>query len=301
MLGDNGMSSLFDFELMNVEDIEPWGTPEKPSMSWFALTYGTFRINVQDRILFQYTPEILEHWQGSTPYPDYQIAAFARDILGSFPYAVMPLPARIERLARDWTLLENLDELSNRLPDESTEDVYTAWRWLGERTPWHSYLQAEPKITYVRIGDDIEIHWDNSKRFIEGIQVWTAMQGTHRLHVDQFTRECHGFSERLLTAMKTRLKEIDAGTSIPRAAVDMASLWKEHATWQTEFERCLHKQAMPDITWTLTEAALCLVAAQCGVVLPESFQITRGLVRYGARQPSNKICPDPPISTESIH
>ncbi len=265
----NGMN-LFDFELVNVEDIEPWGTPEKPSLSWFALTYGTFRINVQDQTLFQYTPEILEHWQClGTPYPDYQIAAFARDILGSFAHAVMPLPAGIECLARDWVLLENLYALSNQLPDESADLAYTAWRWLGERTPWHSYLQAEPKITYVRIGDFVEIHWNNSKRFIDGIQVWTAQQGTHRLHVDRFIQECHGFSERLLTAMKTRLKEIEAGTAIPRAAVDMASLRREHAAWQTEFEGYLHKQATPDIAWTKTEAALHALATQCGVVLPE--------------------------------
>ena len=40
---------LFEFELKKIEDIEPWGAPEKPSLSWFALTDGTFRVEVGER------------------------------------------------------------------------------------------------------------------------------------------------------------------------------------------------------------------------------------------------------------
>jgi hypothetical protein len=46
-----------DHELTPVEDIAPWVEPGKPTLSWFALTDGSFWMPVASETLFQYTPE----------------------------------------------------------------------------------------------------------------------------------------------------------------------------------------------------------------------------------------------------
>lgn len=260
--------SLFHFELKTVEDIEPWGPPEEPSLSWFALTDGTFRINAGDQKLLEYSPEILAHWKTSTADADYQVAALAREVLGSFGHAIRPLPDTVELLVRNWALLEKLDEQCRDEPDNEGDQSYAAWRWLAERTPWMSYFAATPRISYLRVGDAVEIHWDNTKLLLDGIRVWTASRGTYALPVRDFVGECESFADRLLTAMKGRLVEIEAAKSVPRAPVNVASLWAQHELWKREFEQYLHDEPEPDISWPETQAALRSVAARVGIVLP---------------------------------
>src|SRR4051794_23522280 len=100
--------SLFEFELARVEDIVPWDTPDGPSLSWFALTDGLFRMPVGDQVLFEYSDEIMAHWGTTERNANYQIAAFAREMLGSVAAAAARLPERIERLAADWHRLTKL-------------------------------------------------------------------------------------------------------------------------------------------------------------------------------------------------
>ena len=72
---------LFAFELAPVEEIEPWGTPEDPKLSWFALSFGTFSVNVGDQQLFVYSPEVEAIWGLGSRLVDYQVAGLARDML----------------------------------------------------------------------------------------------------------------------------------------------------------------------------------------------------------------------------
>ncbi len=92
-----------------IEDITPWGEPGKQSLSWFALSLGRFWMNVGPEQLFRYSPSILEKWNGATPYAEYQVAAFLRDVLGAVGPALGPLPAELEALARDRDLLADLN------------------------------------------------------------------------------------------------------------------------------------------------------------------------------------------------
>jgi len=265
--------ALFEFELEPVEDIEPWGEPGNQSLSWFALTLGNFRVHVGDQVLFRYTDEILSHWQSPARDADYQIAAFARDILESVAAGVARLPKSIERLASDWQLLEQLRTPSDSDADPENEDdiprgedrYYKAWRWIGERSPWTSYLVANPEFLFIRIGDDLHIHWDNRERSIDGIPVWVARYGVHVLPVASFLEECRGFADRLLAAMEERLAGIEAGSLRPRIAVDVHSLRQQHATWRDQFASYFEDRK-PDIPWEVTEHALRTLARNRGVI-----------------------------------
>jgi hypothetical protein len=258
--------SLFQFELANVEDITPWGESPNLNLSWFALTDGTFRLNVGDQVLFQYTDQITQHLCGQTRDASYQIASLARDMLGSFASGISPLPPVVEALASDWNVLDNLRQAS-REQIEADDVSYAAWRWLGERSPWTSYFVAHPQIHFVRIRDDVHIHWDNRDRFIDSIPVWTAQKGTHVLNAHAFEHECRDFADRLLENMSRRIALIECGRAKPQVSINIEGLRTQHETWCNEFQGYF-APALPDIPWSDTVAALQAIAKQTGMALP---------------------------------
>lgn len=108
---------------------------------------------VGDALLFEYSDEIMAHWGTDVRTAEYQIAALARDMLGSIAAAISRLPERVERLASSWTRLRDLQKRAGT-DDENDQASYVAWRWLSERSPWTSYLLASPRIQFVRVGDE---------------------------------------------------------------------------------------------------------------------------------------------------
>jgi len=258
--------ALFEFELANVEEILPWETAEGPSLSWFALTDGWFRMPVGDQVLFEYSDEIMAHWGTRKRPAGYQVAAFARDILGSVAAGVARLPERVERLASEWGRLTELWSGANGSDQsETSRDLaYAAWRWLGERSPWASYLTANPNFQFVRIGNELRIHWDNGERMVDGIPVWSARAGVHAMAIESFTAECRDFARRLLGEMAGRLEAIETGTVSGLAPIDVRSLRVQHKTWQAEFASYF-KEYEPDVEWRDAERALQLIATTRGL------------------------------------
>lgn len=243
---------LFEFELRPVEEITPWGEGAGRNLSWFALTDGYFRVRAGGDTLFEYTDAVVSHFGLPRREANYQIAAFARDLLGSVAAGVAPLPADVERLASDW---ERLMELVRRFPEEAE-----AWRWLGERSPWTSYLAAAPRVQFVRMGDVVRIHWDNRECTIDGLPAWTAQYGVHAMAPDAFLAESRDFAARLLGAMEERIAGIEHGVLRPQVPVDAASLRAQHETWRRELESYF-RDYEPDVPWGEAEAALRAIGA----------------------------------------
>jgi hypothetical protein len=107
-LPEPGLMAPFRFELAAIDSIAPWGGPSAPALSWFG-------------------------------------ASFVRDLRSCVAPALAPLPVEVERLAADVHVLAELQSSTKRSADAmGTDDAsdlyYTAWRWLGERSPWMSYL-----------------------------------------------------------------------------------------------------------------------------------------------------------------
>ncbi|WP_459557163.1 DUF5984 family protein [Lacunimicrobium album] len=257
--------ALFEFELSPVEEILPWGEPGNQSLSWFALSYGRFRMVVGEQTLFRYTDEILSHWEMTDQDADYQIAAFARDLLGSVAAAVAPLPPTIERLASDWPRLMELKKPCDEKL-EFDELWYQAWEWLAERSPSTPYLVACPKFQMVRVGTELRIHWDNREQLIDGIQVWTARQGVHVISVEAFLNESHDFARRLLSEMHQRIIGLETGTMKPQVEVSTSSLREQHESWKAEFASYFGEY-LTDVSWPETENALREIAERKGLKL----------------------------------
>lgn len=253
--------ALFEFELARVEDMIPWETADGPSWSWFAWTDGRFRMPVGDQVLFEYTDEIMAHWGNLVRHADYQIAAFAREMLGSVTAGAACLPERVERLAADWNRLTELRRgaILEEAGEDADEIAYTAWRWLGERSPWASYLVANPSFHFVRVGDEVRIHWDNRHLLIDGRSVWTAQVGVHVMLVEAFVNECRDFSSRLLREMDGRIGAVEKGAVRAQAVLNPESLRAQHEEWRAEFDSYFGEYH-PDIAWPEAELALQIIA-----------------------------------------
>jgi hypothetical protein len=242
------------------------GKPDNPYLSWFALTWGDFWIDLGDVELFRYAPAALAAWGVTGEYADYQIASFVRDLRSCVAPALAPLPVEIERLAADVHALAELQSSTRRSADAMGTDAasklyHVAWRWLGERSPWMSYLVQGPRFHFVRIGDEIEIGYDNRSCLINGVPVWTAQIGARRISVEAFATAMTEVSTSLIHAMATRIDDLDTGRAIPQAPIDVASLREQHATWERELSAELGPST-PDVSWDRTLAALAALGAR---------------------------------------
>jgi len=273
---------LFQFQLAPVEDIKPWVDTEgkSSSLSLYALTDGHFKIVAGNEELLKYTPEIMAHWGISDERADYQVACFARDILSKVPAIISPIPPFFENIIRNEVLFRQLREnpakSSHRLiPSEVLDQLelkkanaafrevsYQALRWLGERTIWLNYLAAAPNIWLLRVENEVWIQWDNIDKKRDGIDVWTAQSGTYALSVPAFLAECHGFAERLLGTMESRIVNIEQGLVRAQTLVDTASLRNQLLKFKDEFEKCLCGKYEPDISWDEAEKAVRMLAGQ---------------------------------------
>jgi hypothetical protein len=256
----------FRFELAAIESIAPWGAASDAYLSWFALTWGNFWIDLGGVELFRYAPAALAAWGVTNPYADYQIASFVRDLRSCLAPALAPLPFEIERLAADVHGLAELQSSTRRSADamgthDAADLYYAAWRWLGERSPCMAYLVQYPRFHFVRIGEEIEIGYDNRGCLIDGVPVWTAQIGAHRISVDAFAAAMTEVSTSLLAAMAARIDDLDAGRATPQAPIDVASLREQHATWERELSDRLRPR-LPDVSWDETLAALAALGAR---------------------------------------
>lgn len=245
------MRHLFEFKLADVEEIIPWGDPPNLTLSWFALSDGTFRMNVGNDILFRYSNTFLSKWNEAKPNAEYQIAAFARDFLGSVAPAVNPLPDFLQSFTEDWTILRDILERS-----KEHESHYEAFRWLGERSPWTGYLNSCPEVTFIRRRDEILIGWDNRNCFIDEIPVWEAQFGTFIMSVDDFLKECRSFANRLLDEMLTRIRKIESGEVKAKIPLDVRELFEQHDSWHNEINGYFKIQETPDVSWEETKCAI---------------------------------------------
>ena len=259
---------LFEFNLHPVNEITPSGGGNDKSLSWFALTDGFFSMPVGDQILFQYSHEMVSHWNLKKGYADYQIAAFAWDLLECFAAAAMPLPSFVENLVSNQELLTQLRADDNNTEDEEQDsDVwYDAWRWLQERSPSISFLKAAPQLHFLRVGDTIRIIWDTRDRIVDGIPVWSAKSGQCSMSYSDFYQECLSFKDRLLKEMDQRIQEITSGAALPQISVDTKSLQQQQERWEIEFESYFENHE-PDVSWHDTELALRAIARTKGITL----------------------------------
>jgi hypothetical protein len=120
-----------------------------------------------------------------------------------------------------------------------------------------------PRLHFVRIGDEIEIGYDNRGCLIDGVPVWAAQIGAYRISVEAFAAAVTEVSTALLDAMAERIDDLDRGRAMPQAPIEVASLREQHATWDCELSDKFGP-SQPDVSWDETLAALTALGATTG-------------------------------------
>jgi hypothetical protein len=257
---------LFNFKLVPVREITPWGTPPKLSLSWFGLTDGYYFMQVGTDTLFEYTDEIVrhrnEHYPGSTAnnYVDYQVVRLWEDVLQMLPAVLTPLPDRLQaRLFYEWKDIADrwLDAMEehHHANDADVDLYYDAICWIRERQLPTNYLAQGPRIWMWSTDTRVHICWDNTAAQIDGVLRWSAQSGCHSMPREEFVAEIKRFNAELIGQMEVRVKEITTDWDRPDIRIDIAGLQREHIQRASELEKVLRAGCQP-VEWSRVFSAL---------------------------------------------
>lgn len=256
---------LFNFRLVPLNEIEPWGGSGQPNLHWFGLTDSQYWIEVGPAKLLEYSEAARRH--GATQFCDYQVVRLYEDVIDLARYVLEPIPSdlvpliagqgRRETLAKMWAWR---DENCERDDDQSWSFIDAGTTWIGGRQLNTAYLT--PSANNVMWSDESTVHieWDNRDKVIEGESAWTALLGSHSLARSEFIAECEGFHERLMGAMSERVDQVVAGALSPAIQIDVEGLVREHQ--RRKHLSPLNFGALPSPTdWEAVREAMRMIGA----------------------------------------
>lgn len=255
---------LFNFNLLPLNQIAPWGYPDKPDdqhLHWFGLTEGEYWLDVGDSKLFEYS-EQLQALEDRNRYCPYYVVRFHEDLLEMAPHILEPVPPSLvpyisgehgrawQATAAAWL------EASNEENETACSDWYDkAVLWIGARQLDCGYLREPPNIYFWSDEITVHIEWDNSQRIIDGQPVWSATRGSYHLSRDAFLQEVRSFHDRLMQQMSERLEQVIAGMLPAEIEVDLPELKRQHMGRERSLERSLAPPA-PAIDWKRIREAI---------------------------------------------
>ena len=143
----------FPFELLPLEDVQPWGTPESGlSLSWYGLTNGWYDLVVGEQRLFS-APD------GDPRGIDYQVARLWEELLAAAPFVLEPLPRALAARARRGDAWARWERDTREAADALGEVAELAVAWWSHRTVGSYHLRGAPDMNLWRDGDDLHVRW----------------------------------------------------------------------------------------------------------------------------------------------
>ncbi|MGL4231135.1 MAG: DUF5984 family protein [Casimicrobium sp.] len=232
---------LFDFELFHPSEIHPWMGYDgnDPQLSYDHLSQGYVCFNAGDAKLFEYSSEIVTHWeklaalegqvaQRIPVLADQHIWRVHLDLTDGLNRFLEPIPEDLK-----WWMMPQRDAPGSRWlalciyawNDESAVNCsLLADRvrdgFCGRLLQWDRLIQ-EPQISIWSDGFDVFVSWDNRDRLVEGIPVWTAKVGLQTYTRDDFLREMEDFRVRYFEAMFRQFSLVRTGALQPNIRTDV--------------------------------------------------------------------------------
>lgn len=251
---------LFDFTLLPIAKIQPWGQPGNFSLHWFGLTDGHYWIEVGESKLFEYSEDAQAAGVGR--YCEYQVVRLHEDLLEMLPHIIEPVPDALTQYLSGNTAIEwraafaawcdrNNDHLDT---DRFYQVMDAATMWSGARRLDSGYLSPSANIVIWSDLENVYVEWDNRDRLFQGKPAWSALRGRYQIPRAEFITEVRTFNERLMGQMSDRVREVLAGAIAPNINIDMPALAREHEHRSRELERALSRQ--PQTDWKCVEAAI---------------------------------------------
>lgn len=181
---------MIRFALTPVEKVQPWNG----DLHWFALSSGTYSIDLGTHRLFEYADGL--------PV-DYFLARLHEDLLQRLPEILDPIPAELAERFLEGSALVTWHALS-----ETTEDlddpVFDALEGFRVRALDSLYLTPRAHILQWRRGDEIIVEWDH-----RGFETcpWSATGlGRVAIPVERYLAGLRRFHEELMAQMAGRVR-----------------------------------------------------------------------------------------------
>ena len=237
---------LFNFTLIPLDQIGPWGSPDDPHLHWFGLTDGEYWLEVGDSKLFEFSSQV-QAIHGVGRYCSYYVVRLHEDILEMVPHILEPVPPAFvpyisgesgrawQATAKAW--IEESEEYS----DFQWETVL----WSGRRKLDNGYITQPANIHFWSDESTVHIEWDNTRRKIDGEPAWSATRGSYQLSREDFLQEVRSFHDRLMEQMRERVKQVIAGQLPAEIKIDLNQLEREHAHRECELKRCFDPPQPP--------------------------------------------------------
>lgn len=251
---------LFNFTLVPVEKIQPWGTPGNPSLSWFGLTDGQYWIQAGENILFEYSEHVRS--EGEPRYCDYQVVRLYEDLLEMLPYVLEPIPPSLVQYISGDTAVkwkstyqlwfeQNEDRLDS---DQFWNVIEVTGMWSAKRRLDTAYLSPSANIVIWSDTENVYFEWDNRNKVIDDIPAWTAIQGKYKLSRAEFNKEVQSFHTRLMDQMTQRVGQVLSGALSKEININLDGLKREHEQRCHSLDEALSLH--PQTNWQAVEQAI---------------------------------------------
>lgn len=256
---------LFNFAMVPLEEVQPWGKPGRLSLSWFGLTDSQYWVQAGTSVLLEYSG--VARRLGSSRYCDYQVVRLYEDVMALLPYVLEPVPADlIQYISGDRSCVQERATAWHAANSERDDDLY--WEiidgsstWIGNRSLHFSYLSPSANILMWSDESLVHIEWDNRAKLVDGVCAWSAECGSHSLPRSEFKEEVRSFHKRLMDEMSVRVSRVVAGGLPADVHVDVPGLLREH-----EQRKLLPASAFelpsPHTDWQAVRKALLAVDCQ---------------------------------------
>jgi hypothetical protein len=221
-----GGSSIFRFVLRPLDEVAPWGGPERPSLSWFGLSDGWYWLALGDEEVLR----AREDGDSGTdpdepPYADHYVARLWEDVLGLLPAALERVPEDVARVLRDVLLWERgLETALTSTDGAAGERLYDAASWWGARELDLGQMVQAPRVHVWRRGDAMHIRWDSRPG---DVGPWRPVHGELSMDVAAFLEEVRAFTGELLAQMGARVDALVAAGGMPGVRLDLDALVRE--------------------------------------------------------------------------
>ena len=236
---------MIHFKLKHINELQPAGSIDAPSLSWFWMTDGTLWWNISEFTLYEYTEQAQAYFSATgkmTQYNEYFIVRFLEDFTKLFgrigePVTdeLYPLTENLNDFLRDaqkWLDLNDTDEedYSNFYFEEFDGLI----SWIKDRSFDSLHLVGGPYISFFRNQDSMRISWDTDYELEEGIQLWTAPSGSVEIPYQDFIHMVKDFGKRFFDAMGQQV-QLGVQKDWGNIYLDKKRLIEEHKERETAF------------------------------------------------------------------
>ena len=199
-----------NFELKNINDIEPWGDN---TIDWYALTDGTLYIQVGDEKIYEYSDSARDFFKDDIKYNEYYLERFVIDFTELFWFIREPIT---KILYDNIDKFEDITDLWKNMYEDKPDDIFDEF-YFGEYstlTEWYymqhtfdsAHLVGGPHIGFFRCGDKVKILWKSYDNAVleNGENIWTSPNGVYEMSWNDFTKEVEIFYLKYHQEMESR-------------------------------------------------------------------------------------------------